>query len=101
MACIIVPTSHAMVCKAPLPDFEMQIELLLHAIGEPAFNELQYFFQGNVFSGRNQKMEMVGHHNKLVEKATPLAAIVLKNIEEQFCHALRLKKRTPAIRHGG
>lgn len=60
------------------------IQLALQAEGESALNKLHGFFQRNVWSGRNQTVEMVGHDDKRVQQESSLAAVVEDGLPQQF-----------------
>ncbi len=65
-----------------------------------AFDVLQGFFQRNIFRRSEDKMEMVGHNDELVqEEATP-GAIVLQNIDQESSHFLGLENWASSFGHG-
>jgi len=66
----------------------------------PTFDVLHGFLQRNLLLGSDDEMEMIGHDHELVQLKSPLAAIRIECVNEQFgCVCIR-KKRVPSVRHG-
>ena len=58
--------------EAACPD----ILLALQTEGEPSFDELHGLFQGNIGSGCDERVEVVGHDHVCVQEEFALAAVV-------------------------
>ncbi|SRR5258708_24137633 len=97
---IVVRIPNAVIGESRLPNGEIQIEFFFYTIRESALDELQCFFQGNVRSGGNEQMEVIGHNNKFVQEKSSLSAVVLENVYQQSRHAVGLEKATPLVGHG-
>src|ERR1017187_3436599 len=68
------------------------VVLALQTEGESAFDELHCLFQRNIWSRRNQCMEMVWHKNERMQKKPTLSAIVENSLLQQFRRGRHLKK---------
>ncbi|MGA9631466.1 MAG: hypothetical protein WBQ63_08590 [Candidatus Acidiferrales bacterium] len=84
--------------EALLPDALPEIEFFLRTKGKPAFNVLQAFLQGDIGRRRQQKMEMVRHDYKFMQKKSLLPAILLQDLQQQRRHSRRLQNWTMARR---
>jgi len=87
-----------MVGKSALPDLQIRPELLLCAMRESTFDELHGPFE-RYFRG-NQKMEVIGHEDKLVEQIS-FGLVGEKSFEEQASPGLRLENGSALPRLGG
>jgi hypothetical protein len=77
------------------------IQIALQAEGEAALNELHGFFQRNVLSGRDQRVEMLGHDDKGMQQESSLAAVIEDGFLQQFRCGANLEDTAPLRRHSG
>ena len=77
MMLVILKISDAMIRETRLPNGAM----LIQPIRKSSFDELHRPFQGDFSSRREERMNVVGHDDELVEKKFPQIAIVRERID--------------------
>jgi hypothetical protein len=87
----------AMLFEASFPYFEGAFEME----GKSSLDELHGLFKRDVFSGRQEQVDVVGHDDVRVEFETALLTIVLKNAEEKFGVAFGLEEAAAIGGDGG
>jgi hypothetical protein len=90
---VILCVAKAMIYETRLPYLKSKMNFPFRAIGETPLDELQCFFQQDVRSRRQQKMEVMGHDDKVMQEKAPLLTILRQNIHQQLCYAIGLEKR--------
>ena len=70
------------------------IQFALQAEREASLDVLHGLFEGNIWSGCNQRVKMVRHNYECVQKKSPLAAIVEDSLLKQCCVGSDLKQPT-------
>ena len=97
MLLVVLPIFDPMICEAWLPD----VAALVVTVGESSFDELHGTLQGNLFGRREQRVEVVGHDDELVEKEFPLIAIVRQGVDQEPCGRVAAEDRKTLDSDGG
>jgi len=82
---------HTKLFEAVFPDGHFGFE----TEGESALYELHRLFNGDVRSGREDQVEVVGHKNEGVELVTMFRAVVAEELEEKVGVRVGLKEAAP------
>ena len=85
---VFLCVANAVIYETRLPYFKSKMNFPFRAIGETALDEWQCFFQRDVRSRRQQKMEVIGHDDKVMQEQAPLLTILRQNIHQQLRHAI-------------
>jgi hypothetical protein len=86
-----------MLFEASFPYVEGAFELE----GKSSLDELHGFFKRDVFSGRQEQVDVVGHDDVCVEFEAALLTIVLKSAQEKFGVAFGLEDAAAIGGDGG
>jgi hypothetical protein len=89
---VIVAVAHAAVGETALPDWEFGFKLA----GKTAFDELDSSLKGDLL-GREEQVDVVGHHYIGVELVVAFFAIVLEGLEEEFCVRCLLEEPSAVV----
>lgn len=89
-ACEFLCAHHLALVEASRP----YIQFAFQAEGEATLDEQHGLFEGSVWSGCDQRVEMVRHNYERVQKEPSLAAIVEDSLLKQCCVGSDLKKPT-------
>ena len=73
---ILICLSHAVVVETRLPDLGRKLQFFPGSVRESSLNELQCLFQCDGRNWSNQKMKVIWHHDKFVQKIFALILIV-------------------------
>jgi hypothetical protein len=76
-------------------------QLAFQAKGEAALDELHGLFKRNVWSWRNQNVEMVGHDDKGMQQESTLTAVIEDGLLQQFRGGGHLEDAAALCRHSG
>jgi len=79
---IVFAVSNRPIMKSDLPDFHPILMLFLKLVRESALNELDGFFERSVLSRGDEKMEVVRHHDKFVQKVRPSFAATQNSLDK-------------------
>src|SRR5215831_10772528 len=101
MRSVVVAVANAMIGEALLPNQERILELTLGAVGKAAFDVLRRLLQGNIFCGRDDRVDVVGHDDEFVKKKALLLAIVLEDVDQQSSHSFGREQRASSVGDGG
>src|SRR5258708_25921450 len=87
----------ALVRKTGLPDFELVAQFLFRAIREISFHEPDRLFNRPAAIESELQMEMVGHHDEIMQPEFFGGDIGSQNVDEEIGHAFGLHERCAAI----
>ena len=90
--------AHALVRESALPDFLDNTKLALSTKGKISFNDLDRLFDTQIVINRDQNVEMVGHHNEIVNCEDMLLVIRAEHVNEESRHPFGLKQGSPSVR---
>jgi hypothetical protein len=90
---VVAGITNAMIHVAAFPDFCIERELFLYAIGKSSLYELHRSFQSDA-AGRQDEVNVVRHHNKFVKQEFLIVAIMKESIDEQIGEGRVLKQRS-------
>src|ERR1700733_11585384 len=89
---------HALVKMTALPNLEMALQ----SKGKTALHQLNRLLQRDFRRRRDQRVDMVRHDHKSMQRKSPLFAIVAKRLRHQFRLRLDLEKSpSTRCREGG
>ena len=80
VVCVVLFVSNAVIREALLPDDSLRYgkqASLSQAIRKPAFNQLHSAFEIDIEGGREEKMQVIGHDDELMQIVFLLLAIML------------------------
>ena len=77
------------------------IHLAFHLEGKPSFDELHGFFERDVWSRRDESVEMVSHDDEGMQVEFPLTSIVKDGLLKHLRGGSDLKKASALRRNGG
>src|SRR5260370_14293748 len=75
-------------------------ELPLSPKRKATLDELQSFFERYILGRSEDKVEMVGHDDELVQEEAAFATVVREDVKKQARHFLFLEKQIPSVRIG-
>ena len=78
--------------KTTLPDWWPEPQLFSCPERKSAFDELNCALDTDVSSESYQKMEVIGHHDEVVQQVFVLGPVVKQNIKKQLCGAIGLEQ---------
>ena len=78
----VVSIANSMISESALPNFRVSPDERTEFVGVRAFDELHGALNGHLRSRSKEKMDMVGHDDKEVQKITTLPPVMVKSLEE-------------------
>ncbi len=91
MLLVILPIPDPMIRETRLPDGTA----LLMAIRKSPLDELHDALERNLFSRREQRVEVIGHDDEFVKKKLTLVAIMRENLDQESGSRIMAKDRKP------
>jgi hypothetical protein len=86
----------ALVGKTRLPDFKPAAQFLFRAIRKSSFHEPDRLFKRFAAIKSELQMEMVGHHDEIMQPELFGGEVVSQNVDEEIGHAFGLQERAAA-----
>lgn len=101
MCVVILRIANTVVRKTLFPDQKLTSNFSLGTEGEAAFDAPKRFLQRDKWIWRENQMEMVVHHDELVQQEPSLNAILLKNVQKKKRHLVSFENEASCVGHGG
>jgi hypothetical protein len=90
MSLVVVRIFDAAERETLFPDRHFGFE----AKGETSFDVLNGLLDGDVWGGRDEEVEVVGHEDEGVELIAAFSAVVIEELEEEICVVVDLEEAT-------
>ena len=79
----VIKVANAMIRESALPDFAFPTEDASECMRIAAFDQLNGMLERDVVCGSEQKMDMLRHHDELVNFKPAFAPVAIKSLQEK------------------
>src|ERR1051325_256483 len=85
------PVPNPLIRESGLPDLALKPEFLLRPVRKISLNQLYRLLHGYRRIERDDQVEMVRHHNKIIQYELLCCDIIPKHINQEICHPVGLQ----------